>query len=72
MELEPLFTKKEIATYLKVSQRTVDRLIRNLGLKVFNVGRGIRIPESSVRKMLGDGGMTGEEVDQIVDQLYRE
>jgi excisionase family DNA binding protein len=58
--METLFTKKEVAAYLKVSERTVDREIDRLGLKVYNVGRSVRIPESSLKLMLGDGGMTRE------------
>ena len=50
--MEPLFTKKEAAAYLKVSERTVDREIDRLGLKVYKVGRSVRIPESSLKQML--------------------
>ena len=51
--MEPLFTKKEAAAYLKVSERTVDREIARLGLTIHRVGRAVRIPESSLQKMLG-------------------
>ncbi len=71
-QLEPLFTRQEAATYLKVSQRTVDRLILDLGLRVFKVGRCIRIPASSVRQMLVDGGMTTTEREELVQDLYME
>jgi len=50
--METLFTKKEAAAYLKVSERTVDREIGRLGLKVYKVGRSVRIPESSLKRML--------------------
>ena len=70
--MEPLFTKKEAAAYLKVSERTVDRAIIRLGLKVYKVGRAVRIPESSLKKMLGDGGMAGVSREKTIRELYED
>jgi len=70
--LEPLFTKKEAAAYLKVSERTVDREIARLGLKVHKVGRSVRIPESSLKQMLGDGGMDSVERGKVIRGLYED
>lgn len=70
--MEPLFTKKEAAAYLKVSERTVDREIDRLALKVYKVGRSVRIPESSLKQMLGEGGMSGEEREKMIKELYED
>lgn len=70
--LETLFTKKEAAAYMKVSQRTVDRLIRELDLVVYKVGRSIRIPESSMKKMMVHEGLTSEERNRIIHDVYGE
>ena len=68
--MEQLFTKKEAAAYLKVSERTVDREINKRGLKVYKVGRSVRIPESSLMQMLGDGGMARVSREKTIRELY--
>ncbi len=70
--METLFTKKEVAAYLKVSERTVDRLIQELGLRIYKVGRAIRIPESSIMQMLDREGLTMTELNKSVSQLYED
>ena len=70
--METLFTKKEVAAYLKVSERTVDRLIQELGLRIYRVGRAIRIPESSIMQMLDREGLTMTELNKSVSQLYED
>ena len=70
--MEPLFTKKEAAAYLKVSERTVDREIDRLGLNVYKVGRSVRIPESSLMQMLGDAVMGGEKNKIMIKELYED
>ncbi len=70
--METLFTKKEAAAYLKVSERTVDRLIQELGLRIYKVGRAIRIPESSILQMLNREGLTMAELNKSVSQLYED
>jgi len=45
---EKLFTKQQVADYLEVSIRTIDRLIHRLKIPVFHIGRLVRIPESSI------------------------
>ena len=52
--MEPLFTKKEAAAYLKVSERTVDREIGRLGLIVFEIGRVARTPALSLMQPLNE------------------
>ena len=56
--MEPLFTKKEAAAYLKVSERTVDREIARLGLKRYTIGRSVRIPEATITLLIQDHRMT--------------
>ena len=70
--MEPLLTKKEAAAYLKVSVRTVDRLIQEHGLRIYKVGRAIRIPESSIMQMLDREGLTMTELNGSVSQLYQD
>jgi excisionase family DNA binding protein len=67
---EPLLTKKEVAEYLKVSTRTVDRLIVLLKIPVFAVGRQIRIPESSLKLMMKRNLMTAKERNNTINKLY--
>lgn len=68
---EPLYTKKEAAVYLKVSQRTVDRLRSRLDLVTHKVGNQVRIPESSLLQMLGKGTMTQAERNSLIQhELY--
>jgi excisionase family DNA binding protein len=67
--VEALFTKKEAAAYLKVSERTVDRLIQEMNLLVYKVGHQIRIPESALRKMMVREGMTTKERNRLVHDL---
>jgi excisionase family DNA binding protein len=50
--MEKLYTYKEVATILKVSERTIKRLLDNKNLPVILVGRSVRIEESVVEKLL--------------------
>jgi len=74
--MEKLFTKAEIAKYLKVSERTISRMIRNLEIPVIAIKSTaskrppIRIPASSVKKMLA-GPISGDEIDIIINDLYK-
>ena len=68
--MEPLYTKKEAAEYLKVSKRTVDRLIVQLKIPVFTVGRQVRIPESTIKLMLKRNSMTDKERQDVINELY--
>lgn len=70
--METLFTKKEAAAYLKVSERTVDREIGRLGLKVYKVGRSVRIPESSLKQMLDSVEVIMTDLNNSVSQLYED
>ena len=66
--MEQLFTKKEVAGYLKVSERTISRLIADLEVQTYHIGRQVRIPVSSVNKLL-KGPMSCEEQDKIITDL---
>ena len=70
--MEQLFTKKEAAAYLKVSERTVDREIDRLRLKVYKVGRSVRIPESSLKQMLDCVEVIMTDLNNSVLQLYED
>jgi len=67
--MEKLYTKNEIAQYLRVSVRTVDRLVLDSQLQVYRIGRQIRIPESTVQQILEGFAMTGVELDKTVTGL---
>lgn len=66
--MEKLFTKKEVAGYLKVSERTITRLIADMEIRIFYIGRQVRIPVSSVKKLL-KGPMSVEEQDKLITDL---
>ena len=73
--MEKLFTKKEVAQYLKVSERTVSRMIQDFDIPVIAIkstaGKRppIRIPASSVKLMLTRP--TSSDVDVIINELYK-
>lgn len=52
-------TRKEVAKYFKVHERTVDRWIENGSLKGYKLGKGktslLRIPKSEIKKFLEEG-----------------
>jgi len=70
--MEKLYTKNEIAQYLRVSVRTVDRILQNPGsdYKIYRIGRQIRIPESVVREMLAGYAMSIEELDDTITGFF--
>ncbi len=70
--MEQLFTKKEAAAYLKVSERTLDREIDRHDLKVFKVGRSVRVPESTVSKLLVEVRSDHEKIDKTIHKLLGE
>lgn len=47
------YTRQEVADILRVTTRTVDRLIRVGDLKAFRVGRAVRVPEEALRAFIG-------------------
>ncbi|MDP6400602.1 MAG: helix-turn-helix domain-containing protein [Candidatus Marinimicrobia bacterium] len=70
--MEELFTKKDAAAYLKVSTRTIDRLIGRLDIPVFQVGRQIRIPESSLNMLMTRTYTSGNKRTDIIKKIYGE
>jgi excisionase family DNA binding protein len=65
---EKLFTKQQVADYLEVSVRTVDRLIGDMDLPVYHIRRQVRIPQSSVDMILEESMPSGER-DKIVNDI---
>ena len=69
--MEDLYTIKELAKHLKVSERTAHRRIDELSVPVYRIGRQIRIPESSIdiiKKQ--DGNINGKLTNKLND-IYR-
>jgi|TARA_B100001964_G_scaffold5801_1_gene6234 excisionase family DNA binding protein len=67
--MEQLFTKKEAARYLKVSVRTVTRMVSDLEVPIYKVGHQVRIPASSINKLL-KGPSSEENLNKIINNLY--
>ena len=65
---EKLYTKKQVAEYLQVSIRTVDRLIGEMDLPVYHIRRQVRIPQTSVDMILAES-MSSDERDKIVNDI---
>ena len=65
---EKLFTKQQVADYLEVSVRTVDRLIGDMDLPVYHIRHQVRIPQSSVDMILEESMPSGER-DKIVNDI---
>jgi len=66
--MEKLFTKKEAANYMKVSERTVSRMIKSMSLRIYRVGRQVRIPATSINKML-KGAKADGDYDKMVNSI---
>ena len=49
-------TRKEVAKYFRVHERTVDRWIKNGSLKGYKLGKGktsiLRVPKSEIKRFL--------------------
>ena len=56
---------REVADRLKVSPRTVQRLIRKKDLRAYRVGRQLRIPELAITELLRNTRFDDEEFEQI-------
>ena len=65
---EKLFTKQQVADYLEVSVRTVDRLRVDMDLPVYHIGNRVRIPQSSVDMIL-EKSMSSEKLVKIVNDI---
>ena len=50
--MEQLYTLNEVSEYLKVSIRTVRRLLEEKNLPVIHVGRQVRIEESVINNLV--------------------
>ena len=65
---EKLFTKQQVADYLEVSVRTVDRLFDDIKFPVYHIRHQVRIPQSSIDMILEES-MPREGRDKIVNDL---
>ena len=65
---EKLFTKQQVADYLEVSVRTVDRLRVDMDLPVYHIGNRVRIPQSSVDMIL-EKSLSSEKLVKIVNNI---
>ncbi|MBT3760582.1 MAG: hypothetical protein HON37_13715 [Candidatus Marinimicrobia bacterium] len=54
---------------LKVSERTIDRVSKKIGITVFRIGNQLRYPESSVVEMLTTEQISPSERDKIIQSL---
>ncbi len=50
-KVEEILTKEELATYLKVTERTIDRL-RKKGMPFLKVGDSVRFKKDAILKWL--------------------
>jgi excisionase family DNA binding protein len=66
--MEKLFTKQQVAEYLEVSIRTVDRLIGDMDLPVYHIRHQVRIPQSSVDMIL-EKSLSSEKLVKIVNKI---
>jgi len=60
-----LLSVREVADRLKVSPRTVQRLIRKKDLRAYRVGRQLRIPELAITELLRNTRFDDEAFEQI-------
>ncbi len=67
-----LLSVKEVAEILKVSPRTVQRLIRKDDLRAYRVGRQLRIPELAITELLRNTRFEDDEFEQVqaADSLF--
>ncbi len=70
-KMEDIYTIKEIAKHLKVSERTVRRSINDLGVPIYRIGRQIRIPESSIDILKRKDGNINEKITNKINNIYR-
>lgn len=57
---EQLYTTKELAQRLRLSDQTIRRWVTQGKLKAIKAGRNLRIPESEVKRMLEDQPASGK------------
>ena len=50
--MERVYTVKEMAGHLQVSERTITRLLVQHAIPVLKPGRRIRIPENSAKRLM--------------------
>lgn len=70
-DVEPLLTVADVAEVLRLSVRTVRRLIAEKQLRVVRVGRSVRVRPKDLRSFLGASGQEkpqGAEKSHVEDQ----
>jgi excisionase family DNA binding protein len=50
-----VYTVQEVAELLKVSPRTIERLVQNHQLRAIHVGRRLRVTQESLQAYIGQG-----------------
>lgn len=70
-KMEDIYTIKETAKHLKVSERTVRRSINDLGVPIYRIGRQIRIPESSIDIIKKQDGNINGKITNTFNKIYR-
>ena len=64
---EVMYTIREVATYLKVSERTVQRIIGRGDLRAYTVGGQRRIPPTALQRYLDSSVL-----DNLDDDSWRQ
>jgi|TARA_R110000787_G_scaffold70165_2_gene155996 excisionase family DNA binding protein len=65
MSSNVLLSVVEVALRLRVSSRTVQRLIRSQQLRAYRVGRQLRIPELAITELLRNTRFDDDEFEKI-------
>jgi len=65
MSSNVLLSVVEVAQRLRVSSRTVQRLIRSQQLRAYRVGRQLRIPELAITELLRNTRFDDDEFEKI-------
>jgi excisionase family DNA binding protein len=60
-QLEPLLTVDEVADHLRLSSRTIRRLIAAKKLAVVRIGRAVRVRAEAVEALVSGQEVTGED-----------
>jgi len=68
--MEKLYTKIEVAEYLRISTKSVDRIIVKLDIPTYVVGRQIRIPESSLSFFIQKKSISNQDRNEIINNFY--
>jgi len=62
--MQNVLTPDEVATRLKISKKTVFRLIESGRLRAIRITRAIRIPEDAVQEFIGENSVSNAKNQQ--------